>query len=147
MKFLRNLLCMCVLFGVAVSPGCSKYPDGPGFSLLPKKWRLAEDWKPKQIIENGTDITAVYWAHVKSESRNIHKDGTFSFSQVNDNSSITYSGTWAWSADKTVIYFTYSTGSQLITDGFVILRLKEDDMWLKQVTSSGDEYEFHDVPN
>jgi hypothetical protein len=147
-RFFRPLIFCLLALVLLTGGGCSKYPDGPAISLLPKKWRLDENWKKVKVLRNDIDVTAQALNHVASESFKINRDGSFSYSKSFDNaSSYDYSGTWSFSSDKTVMYFTYVFGNSYNTDVFLILRLKEDDMWLRAVDQSGDVYEYHYIPN
>jgi hypothetical protein len=148
-SFFKSLL-LVFLFSITIFfwSGCRKYPDGPTFSLIPKNYRLEEDWKKSKVYENGADITSRALAHFAHESFNIDHQGGFSYSLVTDNgSSISYAGSWSFSSDKTVIYFTYALGAGVNTDRFLILRLREDDMWFQTADASGNVMEYHFVPN
>ena len=142
------LLISLLTFVLLTGTGCSKYPDGPAFSLLPKKWRLDENWKKVKVIRNGTDVTTQALANTQSESFKIKKDYSFSYStSFKSGGSYDYSGTWSFSSDKTVMYFSYVFGNSYGNDAYIILRLKEDDMWLRTIDQSGDVYEYHYAPN
>jgi hypothetical protein len=144
----RRFLFLLLILGTFAAGSCKKYPDGPEFSLLPKKIRLAEDWKINKMYENGVDITSKGLAHIVHDSRDIKVAGGFSYSMTTDNgTSLSYSGTWSWSSDKTVLYFTYALGAGVQEDTYLILRLKEDDLWLQNVSPTGDVMEYHFIPN
>ncbi|HEV7231192.1 MAG TPA: hypothetical protein VGO45_07690 [Bacteroidia bacterium] len=145
--FLKLFAMGLLLLSLGCISGCKKYPDGPAISLLPKSWRLEENWKKQKVYKNGTDISDLYLAKTKSESFNIKKGGAFTYDATNSSGSISYSGTWAFSTDKTVVYFSYYYGANYLNDSYLILRLKEDDLWMKWIDPSGDEYEYHYVPN
>jgi hypothetical protein len=145
LNFRKTLLVFIV--AVLALSGCKKYPDGPWISLLTKKYRLAEDWKKTKIYKNGSDITTQYLSHIQHESFNLDKSGNFNYSITTDASSLSYGGNWTFNSDKTVLFFSYFLGQQSITDTYLILRLKEHDMWLQQTTQSGDTMEYHYSPN
>jgi hypothetical protein len=142
----RHLFVLLLLIAF-ISGSCKKYPDGPEFSLLPKNFRLEENWKTNKVYENKIDVTTVVLAKVTHESRNINRHGGFTYELDEGGSSLSYSGSWSFSSDKTVIYFTYVFGSNVNTDTYLILRLKEDDLWLQNITPSGDVMEYHLIPN
>jgi hypothetical protein len=139
-----SLVCAFLLLSFS---GCQKYPDGPLLSLRTKAHRMCENWKRVKEYENGTDITSTAMSHIYSESRNIFMDGTFSYNLSTDNGSVSYSGTWVFSTDKTIVNFAYVVGTTNVNETFLILRLKEGDMWLRETTFSGDIYEYHFAPN
>jgi hypothetical protein len=145
--FLKLFSLGLLLLSLVGVSGCKKYPDGPTISLLPKSWRLEENWKKQKVYKNGTDISDLSASKTKSESFNIKKDGSFTYDATLTSGSISYAGTWAFSSDKTVVYFTYVYGSNYQNDTYLILRLKEDDLWMRWIDPSGDEYEYHYVPN
>jgi hypothetical protein len=144
---LKRLTLLLFLFAVLLMGGCKKYPDGPEFSLLPKSWRLAGDWKTTKILENNIDVTARELATVNYESRKIDKNGSFSYELVEGGSTLSYAGSWSFSSDKTIVYFTYAFASTGSTDQFLILRLKEKDLWLQNISPTGDVMEYHFSPN
>jgi hypothetical protein len=147
-RLFNPLIILLLTFVLMDAAGCSKYPDGPALSLLPKKWRLDENWKKTKVIRNGTDVTTQALANTQSESFKINRDGSFSYStSFNSGGSYDYSGTWSFSTDKTVLYFSYVFGNSYANDVFLILRLKEDDMWLRSIDQAGDVYEYHYIPN
>jgi hypothetical protein len=143
----RHKLLLVFIIAILSVSGCRKYPDGPAFTLLSKRWRLAEDWKKNKIYKNGTEITTEYLSTIKHESLNMDKSGNFSYTLVTNTGWLEYGGTWSFNSDKSVIYFSYFLGQQSITDGNLILRLKEHDMWLQFTTQSGDVMEYHYIPN
>jgi hypothetical protein len=143
---IHKLFILFVVAFLAVS-GCKKYPDGPYISLLPKNYRLAEDWRKNKIYKNGNDISTEYLTHIRHESLNVDKRGNFNYYLTSDTGYLTYGGSWTFSPDKTVIYFSYFLGAQSMNDVFLILRLKEHDLWLQQTTAGGDVMEYHYIPN
>ncbi len=127
---------------------CKKYPDGPSISVIPKNWRLQGDWKTSKVLQNGKDITSAALANVSAEHKKIDRKGGFSYSLLTTNGSyISYAGTWSFSSDKTVVYFSYALYSGATTDQYLILRLEEHDLWLQNVNVQGDVMEYHYSPN
>jgi hypothetical protein len=145
-KILRNasiLLIVCVTLSA-----CKKYPDGPGFTLLPKVLRLCHNWKTVKELKNGVDITSYVLPYIKSESFNISRDQSFSYEATATNGGyVDYTGTWSWSSDKSVVYFSYVFGPQYINRSCVILKLEEKEFWEQEVNSAGDLLEYHYAPN
>jgi len=59
---------------VVLTPSCSKYPNGPGFTLRTKSNRLVNDWKLTSYMVNGVE----YIDAVPQLKMVIEKDGTYS---------------------------------------------------------------------
>ncbi len=150
MKHLKStyLLLLLLILVIGTGVGCKKYPDGPEFSLMPKKWRLDGDWKLNQALENGTDVTAATLVNTIEYSRKIELNGNFSFNwATNNGTSLSYDGTWTWSDDKTVIYFSYALGAGIQVDTYLILKLERHELWLQNLSPTGDVMQYHFVPN
>lgn len=91
----------CLVLGVISS--CSKYPEGPKFTLITKTQRLANEWILTSYMINGNEFIATQ----PQTKLAIDKDGTYSISatetvlgQIQSNFS---HGTWALSEEKTNI--------------------------------------------
>jgi hypothetical protein len=96
-----------LLIGIVFS-ACKKYPEGPSFTLLTKKARIANTWKLDKYYESGVDKT--------SDAMNIFKD----FKLIIDKNNMKYSksftalgllpygesGSWKFSSDQNNIDFT-----------------------------------------
>lgn len=108
---------------------CGKYEEGPSLSLRSKKARVANEWKIAYAydVEDQKETTADYL----NETWEFTKDGEFieRESEIVDDT-----GTWDFISDKEEIAISMGTD----VDKFKILRLKENEMWLK----SNDE-ELH----
>ncbi len=121
------------LLATAVLPSCSKYPDGPKFSLLTKKQRLTGDWTIESVTFNGNDQTALYKTLVgENYVLDIEKDGKY---KVSGNAPD--DGTWKLGEDKDDVYFT-SSKPGATEQSNKILRLKSKELWLKSTASNGD---------
>jgi hypothetical protein len=131
---------LIALFTLAFTiTSCNKYEDGPKFSLLTKKSRLANDW----VIESATvtsangstnNITSGFSGQVLT----IEKDGKYTWTT----SSGSDSGTWTLGEDKDDIRLISSaSGSQEIS--YRILRLKSKELWWKHTDTNADVYEMH----
>jgi len=145
LKTLRLFVLFSILF--LFVGGCKKYPDGPVLSLRTRKHRLCENWKRVKEYENGTDITPQVMPIIYSESRNIFTDGSFSYNLVTNNGTVSYSGSWSFSTDQTIVFFSYYAGATPVNDAFLILRLKEGDLWMQNTAVTGDVYQYHFAPN
>jgi hypothetical protein len=103
---------------LAVS-SCGKYEDGPNFSLLTKKSRVAGDWNVKSI---GSEV----FQNGYSLSMTFDKDGSMSYKYSDGTYSYSYAGTWDFSSDKENLVINVAGG----IDTLEIKRLKNKEMWL-----------------
>ena len=99
MKFL--ILPLLALSIICLTPACSKYPNGPKFTLLTKKSRMVNDWKLISYLINGNEF-------INSEPETslvIEKDGTYSRTEtqtvLGQIQSTFEHGTWMFNDDKT----------------------------------------------
>lgn len=120
------ILTMAILLA---SPSCSKYPNGPKFTLLTKTSRIVNDWKLTSYMVNGNEFIETQ-PEIKCV---IEKDGTYSTS-----SSVTalgqiqtqYShGTWSFSDDKTSLMILLE--GEDIPVGYTITELRSKKMVLQ----------------
>jgi hypothetical protein len=129
MKNKKNLTYVALAGATALTvSSCGKYEDGPNFSLLTKKSRVAGDWELKSI--GGESYGNV--------SMDFSKDGslitTFTYSYGGQSYTETYSGSWEFASDKENI--------SLNIDGDIteleIKRLTNKEMWLDQDVTETD---------
>ncbi|MEX1192731.1 MAG: hypothetical protein WEA99_12225 [Brumimicrobium sp.] len=109
---------------------CSKYEDGPKFSLRTKKARLTGEWEVVRIgnesfPQNGYSLEMVF-----------EKDGDFEYKYSYDNYSYTYSGDWAFTSDKEKVVLSINNGAGGQT--LEILRLKNNELWFED--SNNEEW-------
>lgn len=129
-KLLSGSLILTMVLFVAA---CGKYEEGPSLSLRSKKARLANEWKIayaydfKDQVETTADYSGEIWEFTK--------DGRF---LERESDSVDKSGSWDFISDKEEIAISIGTD----IDKYNILRLKENEMWLKD----GEE-ELHLVTN
>jgi hypothetical protein len=120
--------------GSATLTSCGKYEEGPGLALTSKTARIAGSWKLTAQTTNGVadDLTG------NTTTMTIQKDGTYStlinYSYMGFNYTNDFTGTWAFSDDKTQVILTVdgSTGTESAT----IVRLASKEMKLKSVNGS-----------
>ncbi len=118
---------------VTVISSCTKYPDGPKFSLLTKKARITNNWKIEAVSFNGSDITSSYKFIVGDNYvLSITKDGKYS-----STGNVSDDGTWKFGEDKDDAYFTSSKAGSS-EQAYRILRLESKSMWFKHTESNGD---------
>ena len=89
---------------VVLTPSCSKYPNGPGFTLRTKSNRLVNDWKLTSYMVNGVE----YIDAVPQLKMVIEEDGTYSRHStelvLNQLQSVFEHGTWAFNDEKTSMF-------------------------------------------
>lgn len=111
---------LIIAFVLAIAfTGCKKYDNGPSFSLMSKKARVAGTWKFKSVIYDGTDETEG-WVGVEWK---FSKDGDFKF--IEDG--FVDLGTWDFASDKEEIDLTWGGDTYRST----IKRLTNKEMWLE----------------
>jgi hypothetical protein len=107
------------LITIALMTGCKKYDDGPSFSLLSRKSRLANTWTPESCTYDGTDCTSGLlsgsWQQV------FEKDGDYRFSF----DGYSESGKWEFVSDDEQVRVT--VGSDITT--ITLLRLTSKELW------------------
>lgn len=107
-----------------VVTACSKYEEGPSFTLLSKRARMENTWVLTSYTLNDVNSPII---------------GTYTMKlEKNGNASITTSfgteeGQWEFSDDKESLILT---GVNNNTDTYEILMLKSKDLKLKQVNGS-----------
>lgn len=134
---------MLIALPLLLLSACGKYEDGPAISFRTKTHRLCNNWQVSSAYQNGVDKTSDFNAAFAGYLLDIRKDETYTLSyspfglgQVNDN------GRWVFSDDKMTVKFTNSDGE---IEEYIILRLKEKELWVR-FTENGDEWEVHLVP-
>ncbi len=138
MKRAINVLTALFVAIVLVGTGCKKYEDGPAFSLRSKKARLVNYWKIDKWFQNGTDYTdSMYvYPYYKFNDDNTGRYEVWMHDSYND----------MWCKQQGNIYWEFSDKKDSILlydsehdlfDGFLILRLKEKELWLQKTIWDG----------
>lgn len=119
---------------------CQKYEDGPAISLRTKTERVANDWKINSATENNQDVTGDYNKYELNLTKGGEATLTADYSFAGVSYQYTTEGTWSFASDKEKIAFNFDNDD---ADGiYEILKLKEDEMWLKE---DGESLELHFV--
>lgn len=106
---------------------CKKNEEGPVVSLKNKKERIINIWKAEKIIENGKDNTSNYYGFEMT----FTKEGDY-FRHDQIYSSYIHTGTWTLVNEKNDIQiFTKNYDGVSMIKIYKILRLKENEMWLR----------------
>ncbi|HWY33744.1 MAG TPA: hypothetical protein VNX68_03810 [Nitrosopumilaceae archaeon] len=137
---------LIILFGLAIG-SCKKYPDGPEFTVLTKKYRLVNSWKIQNGFINGVDKTSNFNTTFQNANFIFTKDNLYGISyKFMSMMDYTESGTWVWSGDKKSIYLTITSAGGSGGHKYEILRLKQHELWIKETQSNNDVWEFHLIP-
>lgn len=125
-------IALLAILTTTVNTGCSKFEDGPSFSLRTKKQRLTGDWKMESVTVDGKDMTAEYLASMGDNSvYTISKDGKYHITGKHEDH-----GTWQLGEDKDDI-FTMSEAPGAISEVHRILRLTNKELWLRDTDVKG----------
>ena len=107
--------------------GCSKYDDGPAFSLASKNNRLCREWELDRINGQRPNDEQIIWE--------FEEDGDFLFTYIYDGYNYTTRGEWSWEDGKESLELTID-GETIKSD---ISRLTSEELWLE---FDGEELEF-----
>lgn len=115
---------------------CSKYEDGPAFSIRSKKGRITGEWEVVKLSLNGT---AEPMEEGVSLSFEFEKDGdfkqNFSYSYGGSSYSYSYAGEWEFEDKSETLEITIGTYVQELE----IIELRNNSLKLKD-TEGTDEY-------
>ena len=136
MKNIKKLI-LAIVAVTFIATSCKKYPDGPSFTLLPKKDRIAGKWRIEQVLVNGYDVTNAYNLWYGSDYQlDIVKSGGYLVS-----GNFPDHGTWDFANSKEDVSFISQTDKG--TKTYKILRLEQESMWFQDVDSSNYTREIH----
>ncbi len=112
-----SLIAMIGLTAIS-TPSCKKYEEGPGFTLMSKKARLAGKWKPYRYeYTDGTTETGEDDSEIE-----FKKDGTLILTSTDPSFSFSLSGTWEFSDNKEDLILKVNFfGDEDITESKIIL--------------------------
>ena len=125
---------------------CKKYEDGPTFSLLTKKDRVANTWKVDQCLVNGEDKTFDYRTLILEETMIFTKYQTYEYSELSN---------WAWAkaeddgawqfVDKKEDIQLLSNNTTVGYKTYKILKLEPNALWLQRTFKPDSIVEYHYV--
>jgi len=119
---------------------CGKYEEGPSFSLVTKKNRVANTWKIDKVYVDDVDRTSLFSVLIDGYKIEFTKDDKVTETLTSILGTHTNYGTWEFGGSKETLHVTIS-GSKAI---YRILRLSSSEMWLEEVTG-GNKYVTHMV--
>ena len=109
MKFSKLIL---PFFIISTFMSCSKYEEGPGFTLIGKTSRLCQKWRPIQYVDGNTG--EIFDIDSDGSFIEFLKDGTIQFKDVDNFNQAGIDvavGSWEFSEDKTQVTFNYFVSS------------------------------------
>jgi hypothetical protein len=119
---------------VILLPSCKKYEEGPTISFRSKTARIVNIWKVEKVYINAIDVTSNYALAHKDFALEFKDDGALVQTYTDANSNpIAVAGTWALGSKNETLDLTYLG----ITLSHTILKLKNDELWLKIVFTTG----------
>ena len=110
---------------------CKKYPDGPSFTIIPKKDRLCRPWKLSETLLNDTNFT--YTQKPDSDVIEYQKNYKYLVTFNSHHPPITKEGKWEFHEKKEQI-ITTGTG---VADTLTITKLSTKELWLSKQTAQG----------
>jgi hypothetical protein len=127
--------------GSATLTSCSKYEEGPSFTLSSKKSRVVGHWTLTSRTSSGvSNLVPGY-----SEVLHIDEDGTFKDTAYVNFQLVNYSapieGTWAFSDDKLQLIMNSNTSVSTSNfssgeNAFDIIKLSKDELKLQRVSGT-----------
>lgn len=125
-KVKNTLFLAATVITVLNFQSCSKYEDGPSFSLRTKKARVTGDW---EVVRIGNET---YPQNGYSLEMTFEKDGDFEFSYSYDGGTYGYKGEWEFSGDKEDLEVTIENQ----VNDWEILRLTNKELWFEDDTNT-----------
>lgn len=134
-----------LFFIIVLSVSCTKYPDGPGFSLRSKTNRLKGHWFVSSSEAVFKPISGPGMPYTVSLTKDfaddylrwqfVQEDGIMSLNvYTGTTTNIDYSGQCNFSDDGKDLYVDFDYGwGQINKDTLSILRLTNKELWLNQV--------------
>lgn len=126
LKTSNRIAQLCLIALIIVSnTSCSKYEEGPNFSLRTKKARLAGDWDLVEYI----DADGISTQDTNDDYISFNRNGTGTVNYQG----YTIPGGWEFTDNKRRLRIFYLD----LTDTYIILRLTNDELWLKSPDGDG----------
>ena len=127
-KLITLLLGLILVFGTS----CKKYEEGPNISLLSKKSRLVNKWKPDRSVDEFGNDDALSQEAKDGVIFEFKKNNTFTIKYNFPGYSDLESGTWEFTDKKEKIVLTYLDDGEAYV--YTILLLKKNELGLKDTS-------------
>jgi len=129
MRKLTSIVMLLLAVGILL-PAC-KYAEGPAISLRSKTARVVNIWKLDKAWQNGIEVTASWESFQPGLTTEFKDDGFVVYTWVQNSAPVSYSAQWEFNSDKSGLVIT----DNAISTTWDILRLKNDELWLKRTVS------------
>lgn len=141
---MKNIAVIAISVVLLIS--CSKYEEGPKFTLRSKKERLANNWKVDKYFKEDIEQTETFKTNFKNYLFSISKGGTYVLSYDSAVGGVFYDeGIWRFvSGDKTRVEYLSNRQGALVKT-FTILKLKDKEAWY-YTNDKGFKEEFRMKP-
>lgn len=121
-KFNLPFLFVLLTFSIL---SCSKYENGPIFSLRTKKARLSGTWELRKVLFNEQE--KVNFAN-ENTGYTFEKNGNYQVTNLDNSSGFEINGTWDFVDHKELLYIDVDNVQTL----FKIRRLRNGSLWLEK---------------
>ena len=121
MKNIIISLKIIIVFLLIFTTSCSKYEEGPFFSLQTKKERLVKTWELTEIIDNGGT-----WNNFSPVTLLFNEDGTGARDYLATESSIE----WKFDKNKENLLIKENSSEDYIS--YEIIKLTKEELWLQR---------------
>ncbi len=123
---------------------CSKYEEGPAFSMRSKAERISNHWVISTVYLNGTDITMSYYSTHRNFQLNIGRDKQYTLTYAPSPTEFHMeNGDWRFNGDKTHVVLSDSNGGEV---DYTIRKLDKSELWLSSTNNEGHEVELRLMP-
>jgi len=140
MRTTTILLTLALLGSIGLS-SCSKYEDGPAFSLRSKKDRITNTWRVERATNGGSDVTGAFDQY----ELEMLSSGAASLAALYTLGILTFefqtNGTWSLTNNNEDLRLDFDNNAADKT--YEILRLMKDELWLRE---KGGSLELHLKP-
>lgn len=125
--------------GILLFTGCTKYENGPDFSVKSKKERITNNWQVSEATRlSGSGGT--FYEMYDDYQLNLGEDDKYTkFYRMSDDEHCIERGKWKFTNDKLFFRTTCDNGSEI---EYQILRLAGNELWVR-FTDAGSEWELH----
>lgn len=108
--------------------GCGKYEEGPSFSLIPKKYRIAGIWMPEKLLFNGQE-NQFGFNLIKDLKLTLNPDGTGEMFLWNNTADVE----WKFSDNKDFFLIRHNyAGNWSEWSESEIIRLTMKEFWVRE---------------
>lgn len=127
---MKKLILFALVAFIGLGLTSCKYEEGPFVSVVPKQERVTNTWEVQEAYENDQPTNDLDFI----KEFTLYKEGNADMLQTIAGLDVYFVGTWAFDDDKSHINVTLeddNTGLLSFTREWEILRLKEEEMWVK----------------